>query len=113
MKTSSEAKHTPGPWVHVRFGGIVGGPFYKYANGEAQSQVASATVGEGISPEEREANARLIAAAPDLLEALRTARQELRFHNLTEDGAQRVNTTISRALAEVDAAIAAATGEQS
>lgn len=70
---SKETKHTPGPWVFGKTTRqdqrlILGGPGRKY--------VASVTVQQiprpmGIADEsEREANARLITAAPEMLEAL-------------------------------------------
>ena len=66
----SAAKHTPGPWVMSRYGAIVGGPAFQFANGSAQKQVAMAcVVPEGVEGDQL-ANARLIAAAPELLEAL-------------------------------------------
>lgn len=63
----SEIKHTPGPWTVNRHGAIVGGEFHQYTNGSAQSQLAMAVGGNGISDEERKANGVLIAAAPELL----------------------------------------------
>jgi len=55
---SSEAKHTPGPW-NIRD-----------ARGLLMGQSESA--GSPLRDPEVEANARLIAAAPDLLAALKT-----------------------------------------
>lgn len=72
------AQHTPGPWAHIetlpdRAIDYAGETFIKAeANG-----VTIATL-SNYSPTERRANARLIAAAPDLLEALRYARRFLR-----------------------------------
>ena len=70
----SKAKHTPGPW-HVSDADSVN-PRIDVSNGRG---VAHATqrdqhpvIGQGISIQEAMANARLIAAAPDLLEALET-----------------------------------------
>lgn len=61
--------HTPGPW-HVELGGFVYSATKKVADvGLNGGYFASRT-----SPEpERTANARLIAAAPELLEALEDA----------------------------------------
>jgi len=55
------SKHTPGPWTFVHEGGIDGGYFI-----DAKEDVV-------VLPRGRlnEADARLIAAAPDLLAALR------------------------------------------
>ena len=60
------SKHTPGPW---RFAWI--------DNDDLQMSFASVVIGEHVFSvghgHEREASARLIAAAPDLLEALEFA----------------------------------------
>lgn len=61
----SNAKHTPGPW---RTGGKDGRIIYA-ADGFA---VADATVFHGRHEGEHSENARLIAAAPELLEACET-----------------------------------------
>lgn len=74
---SSEAKKdvgfTPGPW-EVGSGGADGNPNFIYCDDILGSAVASVpgtyTV---ISLEQRAANARLIAAAPELLEACQQA----------------------------------------
>ena len=63
------AKHTPGPWH------CIGGAVYRDGNaGEPTGPIAFMCRDEratlaGIHPTERDANARLIAAAPDLLAA--------------------------------------------
>jgi len=64
------ARHTPGPWTYPGgTGNFVGGP----------DRLRIADLG-GLerSPEERQANARLIAAAPDLLAACIQAESVLR-----------------------------------
>jgi len=83
-ETMTEAKHTPGPW-HVREGihpdyltGI-----YAMTDENGESQIAEALVNsvnnESYSyPEDAEANAYLIAAAPELLEALKTTQSALK-----------------------------------
>lgn len=64
------AKHTPGPWSYPRYPNGVSTLVYAAAGGKPEAfPVASATY--GVPDEEREANARLIAAAPDLLETLK------------------------------------------
>jgi hypothetical protein len=58
----SAARHTPGPWTYPGgTGNLIGGP----------DRLRVADLG-GLerSPDERQANARLISAAPDLLAAL-------------------------------------------
>ena len=57
-----ENKHTPGPW-HVINEWNVSGPEYEVANGSIMVR----------DDDESAANARIIAAAPDLLEALEMA----------------------------------------
>jgi hypothetical protein len=74
------SKHTPGPW-EIRHnlgssGVIVGGVMRQYTNGEAKDQIVMVL---GLQEDNggaaaKEANARLIEAAPDLLEALKLAR---------------------------------------
>ena len=70
MKT----KHTPGPW-HTRHGQI-----------SSETSTHGCTIANcnataiGISDEEVEANAALIAAAPEMAEALRECRIALTFY---------------------------------
>lgn len=58
-------KHTPGPWDYVE-----GKTLYHVERKGGQGAVCSV-------PKSREADARLIAAAPDLLEALKALSQTL------------------------------------
>ena len=71
-------KHTPGPW-HINTAGSAsrGKPFkiteiYVYAPDTQDDTAICADVIDPVTQEPSEANARLIAAAPDLLEALQT-----------------------------------------
>lgn len=67
----TEAKHTPGPWNVSPYG--VGFEI-DAANGQSIAQAQQ--IAQTKKPEdhnERKANARLIAAAPELLEALQVA----------------------------------------
>lgn len=57
MSTTTKAQHTPGPWTVTEIGTIED-------DSHNPAQIAS------ISPRNREANARLISAAPEMLEAL-------------------------------------------
>ena len=61
-------KHTPGPW-RTRYIKTL-----NPAIAAAESIVATVNSVNPQNPEERIANARLIAAAPDMLEALEVAR---------------------------------------
>ena len=100
--------HTPGPW-HVDKNATI--PRYIYnADGVGIGEIWRGVNGRG--GEEDDANARLIAAAPKLLEALealaRTMREQLA--SLADDG--KVNASKTRAaFTQADVAIAGAKGE--
>lgn len=67
-----EAKHTPGPWF------ITGGEMTKYVEARIGNRLLQevAAVGPTVADDgygdQQQANARLIAAAPELLEALQS-----------------------------------------
>jgi hypothetical protein len=102
----SESKHTPGPWsiephperpdLPIR---VMGGKGERVAR---CSQISLCT-----TPEECKANARLISAAPDLLEALVMVRDA--DNDCIADGLQTIPPTPR---AKIDAAIAKAKGTQ-
>jgi hypothetical protein len=84
MQTTT-AKHTPGPWkldAYLNSGspnpGIV---VAENPHGEGAEQVASIEWIAGGFHAEQVANARLIAAAPDLLKALEAAHCPVWVHN--------------------------------
>ncbi len=58
-------KHTPGPWIVTE-----GDNVYAKRNEGPSLPVASCAVSRSVTTKHRQANARLIAAAPDMLEAL-------------------------------------------
>lgn len=60
-----DIKHTPGPW-HTMDARSFGVPYII-----TDGKITIAQSYEGFSKEDTEANAKLIAAAPDLLEALK------------------------------------------
>ena len=96
------AKYPPGPWTHEGQGDITGienDP----ANG-CVGKVDVCSVYLRTVPGRHEANARLIAAAPELLEALQRMLPELR-------GLAFFSDTASEMLRSAEAAIAKATGE--
>lgn len=104
-------QHTPGPWRYDPVDGHI------YATSEASPLPAPARVcdphADDIDIDEREANARLIAAAPDLLAALRDIYRAARSRDATM-GDQIDLFEARRELREscerARAAIAAATG---
>lgn len=89
-------KHTPGPW-HMGEGNGEGSIF-KTGEGRMRFEQPGGTtlypicaMVRGWNDQEDEANARLIAAAPEMLEALRLAEPELR-----EDLEAHVRSTAKR-----------------
>lgn len=94
-------KHTPGPW-HAD----PTKSFYVFAHGSLAEQ-AGVENGPFVCNASTQANARLIAAAPDLLAALQNARNVLA--GLACGDLRTVNAD-SPALAQARAAIAKATG---
>ena len=101
--------HTPGPWMAQHTG------FY-WQVGSAEGTVADACPSQFIdggtietpSPREK-ANARLIAAAPDLLAALIEARDALHQHYVDWDGEPEDAVPLQLARSKCDAAISRAT----
>jgi hypothetical protein len=98
-----ETKHTPGPWqtlpeeadkAYIRVRGTRLGSRYKVANVVTLDYA-------GVHPREAEetrANARLIAAAPELLDALRAARKfVVSSHDPVGDELQRIDAAIAKA----------------
>jgi hypothetical protein len=96
----SGVKHTPGPWfANTHHEKRDGGRFYVFVTADGLVPVCAVGAGvEGFGREEGRANARLIAAAPDLLGAL------VELRNVGNDMAKR-----KAARARADAAIAKAT----
>lgn len=97
-------QHTPGPWTAIEkfgvLGSVKGGVIRKYTNGTSQDQLfmVCSVQDDNGGTEATNANARLIAAAPDLLEALQ--------HLLVAHGEQ-----LDYAFQQAQEAIAKATGE--
>ena len=70
-------KHTPGPWHTDK-----GKSFYVFAHGSLMEQ-AGVENGPFVCNASTEANARIIAAAPELLNALKLACEVLRARGNT------------------------------
>jgi len=92
--------HTPGPWS-PRPGEHPGFFYIESASGDVVYLTGS------LQPGHTEANAHLIAAAPQLLEALQDARREI----AALVAACGVGVCTEAALAAADVAIGKATGE--
>ncbi len=97
---SDKTKHTPGPWRTKREGFSTVYVEARIDGGLIQEVAACGPTEAGL--EQQEANARLIAAAPELLEALRGIMKL--DEDLCSEGA-------IEALDKASAAIAKATGE--
>jgi hypothetical protein len=98
----NETNHTPAPWnVQDNTAEPYGQLTVDSAAHGAVAICYTMEKGETVAPAECVQNARLISAAPDLLEALKVAESELRYHAATRN---------SEALTIVRAAIQKATG---
>lgn len=98
-------EHTPGPW-------FVSGPFIgPRLAADSGIQIKVARVAGDETDVECIANARLIAAAPDMLTALKEARAALHKHYVDWDGEPEDAVPLQLARAKCDAAIARATQE--
>ena len=102
----TEAKHTPAPWRKGQWGN---NRVYGF-DGMGEHSGLIAVVFKG------RANARLIAAAPDMLETLKTVRDYVsdasKANLVWPDGYNDALTEMATGdLARIDAAIARATGE--
>lgn len=106
--STTTATHTPGPWKVYHPISTAESLGIDAASGE--SVVVWGERHEGIIGERREANARLIAAAPELLEALRFCIPALEWSVANSPSAVRRSSARSD-LEIARAAIAKATGE--
>lgn len=73
-----EFKGTPGPWLHADSHGLnetAGGAIH------GDGKTLCLILGKGIGKEKATANAKLMAAAPDLLEALIELRKLVAYHD--------------------------------
>lgn len=96
------AGHTPGPWPMAYTGDgkriVIGEGLVEGPNGYEVAEVYS----DDCPPEIAEANARLIAAAPEMLEALYQYVSDLRY--------PPTGDSIQRRIKRAEAVIAKATG---
>lgn len=95
-------KNTPGPWKIAGYDWI-NTPSGGYRVALVNSKdfiVASVMCDEG--DDEQAANANLIAAAPDLLEAAKHAAMEWRLHGQLTDSCRVLEAAIGKAIAKVE-----------
>lgn len=93
-------KHTPGPWRLNENNNWKTNPFSVTVRkfGVHSTTIANIPTRMTVPPQEQQANARLIAAAPDLLEALQTLPQGPLY---TDD---EMNLWVEKASAAIDKA---------
>lgn len=105
-----EIKHTPGPWQFSPSGTVVLAIVTREINGKIRTyEQKIATTPSGLDVAERVANARLIAASPDLLEALILLEAEM----VLSGNAGSTDYGWKPAIEKTRAAIAKAIGAQS
>ncbi|MDP2661324.1 MAG: hypothetical protein Q8R28_11415 [Dehalococcoidia bacterium] len=94
MRSSGSSNYTPGPWKRL------------WEEGKFICQSGSgahiATMADGWPPEDIEANANLIAAAPDLLEALRALLGVYRLKRPQIFGSDQWEETARAAIAKAE-----------
>ncbi len=97
------AQHTPGPWyINTAGSGSRGEPFkiteiYVYAPDTQDDVAICADVIDPVTQEPSEANAHLIAAAPDLLAVVIHARNVLPNEHWADDTRRMLDAAIARA----------------
>ena len=99
------SQHTAGPWTPHATSVAKEGKDYEYT---------IASVSSILPNDEARANARLIAAAPELLEACKAAKQAIAnaISFVNDEAAPTSSTEISTLFAQLYAAIAKATGAE-
>jgi hypothetical protein len=104
-------QHTPGPWEAVEkfgvLGSVKGGVIREYVNGTSQDQLFMVcnVQDENGGREATNANARLIAAAPDLLAALIECEDMIRhclFGCDAENATEKACAAIFKATGELE-----------
>ena len=107
------SKHTPGPWFASPYEGF--GPMTTVRQGCPKTGMRIASTFETTTPvhiERSEANARLIAAAPELLEAIQLILDQVDYTNGACSMAEMVGACLdARFIDQARNAIAKARGE--
>lgn len=97
ISPAQSGKHTPGPWIVNYIGGIeVWSSDSKWCIADCSTETSP------LDPTVRKANARLIAAAPDLLESLKECRPWVRRWS----GASGLLAMVENAIAKAERGIA-------
>jgi hypothetical protein len=108
MKPATQpVTHTPGPWREYERSGL-----WTYIKSESGVLVGGAYHDSLLMDdlEESDANARLISSAPELLEALKEAKELIQFFH--GDPAWEIYDSSSPEMKRLNAAIAKATGAE-
>lgn len=109
-ETDATAKHTPGPWVVDLTGPFLLGGDSVPVEGQSTEtglihrEICTVLLDTDAYPEGKEfledcANARLIAAAPDLLEALKSLlseTEEIEYHSMVEAQSMQIEQDKAR-----------------
>jgi hypothetical protein len=85
MTTKTKVEYTKGPWSYTKIENDGYHEPAKVLAHDKETLVADCFCLNGLSSEESEANARLIAAAPELLEALETCFDNAKLFNRDTD----------------------------
>jgi hypothetical protein len=93
--STTTATHTPGPWTYDFTDAH--GNHYGGFSVEVNGAVICGRAGWPSRAEESLANARLIAAAPELLEAAKHAAMEWRLHGQLTDSCRVLERAIAKA----------------
>lgn len=96
-------KHTPGPWKAAG-GALVQASIESETLKSGRRVARRVAVAKGLTIEEVAANARLIAAAPDLLAALELSRELDRATCPTAEFQNRVREVVNAAIAKATGA---------
>lgn len=107
------SKHTPGPWW-VALGSAFGGRCYSGISSKNHDFLAEVVVqmeDDDKWAEQLQANARLISAAPELLQALQSMLQWMPVYPAGADGIVGGREAHAEAIKAARAAIAKATGK--
>jgi hypothetical protein len=91
-----QAKHTPGPWkVTTQYCNPLGQPSFQWEHVQSEKGVCVANPNHAV--QEWKANARLIAAAPELLAALKACERQLDRETLGGETLDAARAVIAKA----------------